>query len=244
MKIQDLLSEVTLGSYSRKAKLDQAGHAMSKAFGNDQSPEAKAMHQHKIDRREVGLGRANARHEKSKADYAQQQELQRQQAIEQDKANLPQLTKDLETLKKQFDPNFEYSDDYSFWTKQKGIQGQIARLQARIAAAQGGQSEGYHVYSRTNHDRDSSYDYNYTGHTFPDKESAMAKAQELNDSTGNYKFHTHIVRNNHPHQTGTHANVAEAKKNKKAKESTMGGTTSTASVGTGAGRKKGQGLVV
>jgi hypothetical protein len=63
MKISHILSEVTLGDYSRKAKLSSAGAAMGAAFGK---PEDKEKHQDTIRRREAGLKRSGDRYEKFK----------------------------------------------------------------------------------------------------------------------------------------------------------------------------------
>ena len=67
----------------------------------------------------------------------QQQQAQQAaaQRIEQDRANMPELVAQLKTLMSKFDPNFEYSDDHSFWTQQRALQSQIGNLKARIKAA-------------------------------------------------------------------------------------------------------------
>lgn len=125
------VDEVTLGNYSRKAKLDQAGHAMSKAFGNDQSPEAKAQHQHKMDRREVGLGRAKARSDKyiaaQRAKHDADAETNRLANRDANRARLAQL-------EKEFDPNYQYIDAPSGgeWQKHHNIAQQIAHLKHAV----------------------------------------------------------------------------------------------------------------
>jgi hypothetical protein len=68
--VEGIVDEISLGDYTRKAKLDQAGRSMSMAFGHDQSPETKAKHTHKINKREQGLARAKARSDKWAADRA------------------------------------------------------------------------------------------------------------------------------------------------------------------------------
>jgi hypothetical protein len=67
----------------------------------------------------------------------QQQQAQQAaaQRIEQDRANMPELVAQLKTLMSKFDPNFEYSDDHSFWTQQRALQNQIGELKSRIKAA-------------------------------------------------------------------------------------------------------------
>jgi hypothetical protein len=67
----------------------------------------------------------------------QQQQAQQAagQRIEQDRANLPALVAQLKTLMTKFDPNFEYSDDHSFWTQQRALKNQIGELKSRIKAA-------------------------------------------------------------------------------------------------------------
>ena len=80
-ELKSKLDEVSLGDYSRKAKMNQASSAMSKAFGNDQSPEQQTKLQHKIDRREVGLGRAKARTDKMASDMDAKRKAEHKQAI-------------------------------------------------------------------------------------------------------------------------------------------------------------------
>jgi hypothetical protein len=67
----------------------------------------------------------------------QQQQAQQAagQRIEQDRANLPALVAQLKTLMTKFDPNFEYSDDHTFWTQQRELKNQIDALKSRIKAA-------------------------------------------------------------------------------------------------------------
>lgn len=81
MKISDLLKEVSLGDYTKKAKMGQALDKMSMAFGGNQSPEEKARLQHKIDRREAGLGRAKVRTDKAAATMAAQRQAEYEQGI-------------------------------------------------------------------------------------------------------------------------------------------------------------------
>jgi hypothetical protein len=135
MKILDLLNEVSTGNYYSKAHKSKISAASKMMFADPEKPETqKAMRDFK--NRTTGMSRVSDRNKKASA--AQQDQL-RQQQIEQDKENLPTLIKQLEKLKSQYDPNFEYSDDYSFWSKQKELQKQISSLQSRINTAGGTQ---------------------------------------------------------------------------------------------------------
>lgn len=127
MKILELLTEISLGNYTKKATMDRAMSKMSAAFGK---PEDKEKHLRKADVRDKGLARAKIRHDKARAAA---DEKARADALERDRANRGNLEAELASLQKQFDPNFEYSDDYSFWSKQKGIQSQIHGLKNRLA---------------------------------------------------------------------------------------------------------------
>jgi hypothetical protein len=49
-----------------------------------------------------------------------------------DRTNLSHMKAQLAQLEKTFDPNYQYSDDYSFWSNQNSIAGQIAQLKKRI----------------------------------------------------------------------------------------------------------------
>lgn len=127
MKVLELLSEISLGNYTKKATMDRAMSQMSAAFGK---PEDKEKHLRKAAVRDKGLARAKIRHDKARAAA---DEKARTDALERDRANRGNLEAELASLQKQFDPNFEYSDDYSFWSKQKGIQGQISGLKRRLS---------------------------------------------------------------------------------------------------------------
>jgi len=65
-------------------------------------------------------------------------------AVEKDRAMLPDLKAQLAELEKTFDPHYEYSDDYTLWSKQKAIASNIQQLKNRIAKAEGSVSEGNH----------------------------------------------------------------------------------------------------
>ena len=60
----------------------------------------------------------------------------RSAAVEKDRANLPELKALLQKLTAHFDPQYDYSDDYSFWSKQKDLHTKIQTLKSRIAKAE------------------------------------------------------------------------------------------------------------
>ena len=130
MNLQDLF-EVSLGDYTKKATMNRAMSQMGAAFGS--SPEQREKDLATAAKRERGLARAKVRSDKMRADAEQKAQAD---ALASDRANLPAMQKQLQQLQTQFDPNYEYSDDYSFWSKQKGIAAQIAGLKNRIARAQ------------------------------------------------------------------------------------------------------------
>ena len=51
------------------------------------------------------------------------------------KDTVSELESQLAKLKAQFGPNYEYSDDYSVWSRHKNLRNQIEDLEKRIAAA-------------------------------------------------------------------------------------------------------------
>ena len=124
MKITDLLtesqlSEISLGDYTRKAKLDQASRAMSRAFGHDQSDETKAKHSHKIDRREIGLGRAKARTDKAAADRAAKAKADHEQSVR-DKYTGVDIDAEIAKLKPAMDRAY---NDYQYGARNTWSQG-------------------------------------------------------------------------------------------------------------------------
>lgn len=137
MKRNDIIGEISLGDYSRKAKLNQASHAMSKAFGNDQSPEAKEKHTHKINRREVGLNRVKDRHDKARK---AEQEKQTADLI----ARLPELKAEYAQMKAEYKSlggsNWQYADRDQNLTdaerKARSMEGQMNNLFRQITAAE------------------------------------------------------------------------------------------------------------
>jgi len=132
------LPEVSLGGYQKKAAMGKAMAQMNAAFAA--SPEDREKNLAIAKRRDQGLTRAKTRSNKI---LAAQREKAQVDALTQDRANLPQLKAALAKLEREFDPAFEYSDDYSFWTMQKGIRDNIRVLQQQIArASQQDVSEG------------------------------------------------------------------------------------------------------
>ena len=127
MNLQDLF-EVSLGDYTKKATQSRAMAQMNKAFGYP------GNHDKTIAARQAGLARAKARSDRTLAANTAKAQAD---ALAADQANLPAMQQQLKQLTAQFDPNYEYSDDYSFWSTQKGIANQIASLKSRIARAQG-----------------------------------------------------------------------------------------------------------
>jgi hypothetical protein len=130
MKLRELLSEISLGDYHRKATLKQAGAQMSKAFGRDRSPEHMAKLDREIANRGKGLERAKVRSDKAMAAYKAKSHAD---ALERDRANKHNLEAELAKLQGQFDPDYEYSDNYGEWNKHKNIHGQINSLKQRLA---------------------------------------------------------------------------------------------------------------
>jgi hypothetical protein len=131
------VSEISTGDYYSKAHKAKIKAAAGMMFADPAKPETqKAMRDFK--NRDAGMKRVAARNQKASQANA---EKQRQDALAADRENLPGLMAQYQQLRKQFDPNFEYSDDHSFWSKQKDIQSQLSRLQQRINAAGGKLSE-------------------------------------------------------------------------------------------------------
>lgn len=131
MRVNELF-EVSLGDYVKKATMDKAMSQMSGAFSPD--PAEKQRLQHRASRRAKGLARATQRVDQSRTAADANTKAQ---SLARDQEQLPQLQAQLKTLLSRFDPNFEYSDDHSFWSQQKDLQGQIHHLRQRIKAAQG-----------------------------------------------------------------------------------------------------------
>jgi len=98
-------------------------------------------HKHFIGAVLVAMDREEQREKQIKrdADNKARYDASRQQQLAQDKENIDQLKAQLAQLDAQFDPSYEYSDDYTFWIKQKDIGGQIRALKKRISDVEGQQ---------------------------------------------------------------------------------------------------------
>lgn len=132
MKINDIVAESKLDEISNRSLDDyrrQAHYAIQgHKFGSKKDdPNAANI----IAKREKGMQRAG---EKQIASRNRENELRAQQARDADVANIEQLKSTLASLEQQFDPDYQYSDDYSFWSKQNSLANQINSLRKRIAA--------------------------------------------------------------------------------------------------------------
>lgn len=123
------VNEVSLGDYYNKALKSKRDASMA-SISAKSPEELKAAHKTYF-AREKGIERAKGRMAK-----AQQQASQRAAAdrLAADRGNAEKLRSELASLEAQYDPNFEYSDDHTFWTKQREIQSQIRALKKRLAA--------------------------------------------------------------------------------------------------------------
>jgi hypothetical protein len=132
------IKEISTGDYYSKAHKGKISAASKMMFADPAKPEVqKAMRDFK--NRDAGMKRVSARNQKARQTTA---DKNRQGALAADKENLPALMAQFQKLRGQYDPNFEYSDDHSFWSKQKDIQQQLSALQKRINNAGGKVSEG------------------------------------------------------------------------------------------------------
>ena len=165
---QDALDEISLGNYQHKAGMAKALAGMGAAFAPSADDRARELATMK--KREQGLARAKVRTDKIRAAA---DEKSRADAAARDREALPQMKAELEKLQAQFDPNFEYSDDHSFWSQQKEIQGRIHGLKQRIAKAEvsedhstvgGWGKESYATYSGTRHGRGVAESDDYFAH--------------------------------------------------------------------------------
>ena len=128
MKILDIINEVSRGDYYKKATMDKAMNQMSAGFAK--SPEEREQHLQKAGRRERGLARAKVRTDKF---WAEKNAKDQADALERDRARKPEMIARLKDLEAQFDPSYEYSDDYSEWHKHKQIHNQIGAPKQRLA---------------------------------------------------------------------------------------------------------------
>jgi hypothetical protein len=129
MKLKEIVSEVHIfPNYTKAATMDKAKAQMGAAFGRDEAEREKDLA--RVGRRERGLARHKARADKF---WADKQANDANDAIERDRANKHGLEAELAKLHSQFDPDYEYSDDYGVWKKHKNIHGQINSLKSRLA---------------------------------------------------------------------------------------------------------------
>lgn len=129
MKVSEILSEISLGNYYRKATLGQAGAQMSKAFGNDRSPEKMAKLDREIANRGKGLERAKVRGDRNAAALKARTDAEAEtRRIADRDSNAARLAQ----LEKEFDPDYDYSDDHSHWTKHRNIAQNIAHLKHAV----------------------------------------------------------------------------------------------------------------
>jgi uncharacterized protein (DUF3084 family) len=125
MKIHDLVQENDMTSFFKNLQKTDPKFKNLRIHGDPEHDELR-----KQDELKRQADRTDRENKAQQARAAQ---------VEQDRKNLPQLVKQLEQLRAQFDPNFEYSDDHSFWSKQKDLQHSIHALTSRINAAGGAQ---------------------------------------------------------------------------------------------------------
>jgi len=112
---ESALDEVSLGDYVNKARLNQTLSNMQKGLGY------AGDHDANIARREKGLARAKARMSAPKVSVPP-------------KVDRAELEAKLADLEKRFDPSYEYSDDYTFWSDQKDIKSAIQSLRHQLAS--------------------------------------------------------------------------------------------------------------
>jgi Cytidylyltransferase-like len=131
------LNEVSLGNYYTKANKSRIDNIAKTIFADPANPEVIAAKRALVNR-ERGIQRMSARNQKT---YQAQQQQQQQDQLAQDTANIDQLEAKLAELERQFDKNYEYSDDHRVWTKHNAIRQNIDALKKRIANARIGLDE-------------------------------------------------------------------------------------------------------
>ena len=133
------VDEVSLGNYMDKAQISRS-NAERKTYKIGGDAEALAI----AHRRTRGIERAKPRVEKARRAAADQS---RADQVSADRGNMDQLQADLSKLKSQYDPNYGYSDDHTFWSSQNALKGQIDSLEKRIKNAT---SEGQETMTKRN----------------------------------------------------------------------------------------------
>jgi hypothetical protein len=115
-KQEPRLDEISLGDYSKKAMVSQAGAKIKKFFGRD-DPAAVAAADRTIANRTKGLARADARR-KPLTQPPVDQEKQRQQLTDK-YPNIDELVRKAELRR---DPNYEYADGQAYYDGQEAEQ--------------------------------------------------------------------------------------------------------------------------
>lgn len=112
------IDEISLGNYRNKAKIDRANRELGYHFGDQ---DERDIDMHKIAQRSKGIARADVRVAKAKTAVP---------VLSSDERTA--LQAQLADLEKQFDSNYEYSDDHRVWTKHRGIEQQINRIKHQL----------------------------------------------------------------------------------------------------------------
>ncbi len=142
------LNEISLGNYYTKATKDRMQNIAKTMFADPAKPEVIAA-KRAIQNRERGIQRMTARNQKT---FKAQQQKQRQDLLAQDAANIDQLEAKLAELERQFDKDYEYSDDHRVWSKNNQIRQSIDALRKRINDVRIGLDEGWFGGGQTGKD--------------------------------------------------------------------------------------------
>lgn len=114
------LNEVSLGDYAKKAMMSRALAQMDKAFYPD-----KAGSDETIRRRTQGIDRAKQRSQAAAAKRPGPAPLTGEQR--------EKLQAKLRDLEREFDPSYEYSDDYSVWSRNRDLSRQIQSIRSQLS---------------------------------------------------------------------------------------------------------------
>lgn len=133
----DEISADTRASYLKKnTPVTRAMMGMELALGGKTDAE-KAVIARKMQNRQQGAQRAQARQWRDQqahtAKLAADKQAQQRQA---DMAAKPAMIKRLADLEARLDPNYQQSDDYSFWRSQHAIAGEISWIKSKLASLQ------------------------------------------------------------------------------------------------------------
>jgi hypothetical protein len=121
MKINDLVNENDMVNFFKDLQKNNPKFKNLRVHGDPEHDEL---------RKQDAINR-----EKQRADAFAKAKEHEQARIEQDRTNLPDLEAELHMLQRNFDPNYEYSDDHTFWTNQKSLHNEISALKQRIHKA-------------------------------------------------------------------------------------------------------------